>query len=146
MHHKRCFISLLCWCIIHSYVRHDNDWLIVWSLTPFSTLFQLSRGSQCTYSCYPGIAFNSTPQFILLKPLAAFPINHYRNNGQQWERNESCCNDYHRSSERILHEPGDRTSDPLFSIPVRYDVPTELLDSAVSMTKVVMKTQRYRLG
>ena len=29
-----------------------------------------------------------------------------RNNGQRWERNEFCRNDYHRSSERVLAEPG----------------------------------------
>ena len=33
------------------------------------------------------------------KPLAAFPHNHCRNNGQRWERNESCRNDYRQSSE-----------------------------------------------
>ena len=31
------------------------------------------------------------------------------------EKNESCRSDYHQSSERILAEPGDRTSDLLFS-------------------------------
>ena len=34
-------------------------------------------------------------------PLAAFPHNHCRINRQWWERNESCPNDYHQSSERI---------------------------------------------
>ena len=43
---------------------------------------------------------------ILSKPLAAFPHNHCRNNGQGWERNKSCCNDYHQSSGRIFAEPG----------------------------------------
>ena len=33
---------------------------------------------------------------------------------------ESCRNDYHQSSERILAEPGNRTSDLMFSSPVRY--------------------------
>ena len=44
----------------------------------------------------------SAPHDILSKPLVAFPHNHYWNNGQPWERNESCCNDYHQSPERIL--------------------------------------------
>ena len=48
----------------------------------------------------------STPHNILSKPMAAFPHNHCRNNGQRWEKNESCRNDYHQSSERILAEPG----------------------------------------
>ena len=43
---------------------------------------------------------------ILSKPLTAFPHNHCRNNEQQWERNKSCHNDYHQSSERILAEQG----------------------------------------
>ena len=32
-----------------------TDWLIVSCLTPFSTVFQLYRGDQCTYPCFPGI-------------------------------------------------------------------------------------------
>ena len=31
---------------------------------------------------------------------------HCRNNGQRWERNESCGNDYYQSSEKIFAEPG----------------------------------------
>ena len=34
-----------------------------------------------------------------------FSHNHCWNNRQQWERNKSCCNDYHQSSERISAEP-----------------------------------------
>ena len=48
----------------------------------------------------------STPYSILSKPLAAFSHNHCGNNWQLWERNESCSNDYHQSSERIFAEPG----------------------------------------
>ena len=36
----------------------------VWCLTPFSTLFQLCRGSQCTYPCFPGVLLTSTPHNI----------------------------------------------------------------------------------
>ena len=43
-------------------------------------------------------SLTSTPQNILSKPLAAFPHNHCQNNGQQWERNESCRNDYYQFS------------------------------------------------
>ena len=49
----------------------------------------------------------STPHNILSKPLAAFPYNHCRNNGQ---RNDSCLIDYHQSSERILAEPEIETA------------------------------------
>ena len=31
----------------------NNCWLIVWSLTPFLTLFRLYHGGQCTYTCFP---------------------------------------------------------------------------------------------
>ena len=81
-----------------------NDLLIVRCLTPLSTIFQLYHGGQCTYPCFSGVLLTSTTHNILSKPVAAFP--HYWKNGQQWERNESCCNDYHQSSERILAEQG----------------------------------------
>ena len=71
-------------------------------LRQFSTLFQLYHGSQWTYPCFPGVLFTSNLHNILSKPVAAFPHNHYQNNGQWWDRNESCCNAYHQSSERIL--------------------------------------------
>ena len=88
------------------FVMGDSDWLILWCLTPFSTVFQIYRGGECTYPCFPRVLLSSTPQNILSEPLAAFPHNHCRNNGQRWERNESCHNDYHQSSERILAEHG----------------------------------------
>ena len=37
---------------------------------PFST-FQLYHVGQCTYPCFPGVIFNSTPHNILSKTLAA---------------------------------------------------------------------------
>ena len=83
-----------------------TDWLIVWCLTPFSIVFQLYRCSQYNYPYFPGVLLTNTLYNILSKPLAAFPHNHCRNNGQQWERNESCRNDYHQSLERIYPEPG----------------------------------------
>ena len=52
-------------------------------LLPFSTVFQLYRGGQCTYPCFPGILLTSTLHNILSKSLAAFPLNHCRQNGQR---------------------------------------------------------------
>ena len=40
---------------------------------PFSTVFQLYLGGQCTYPCFPGVLLTSTPHNIPSKPLAAFP-------------------------------------------------------------------------
>ena len=71
------------------------DLLIVWCLTPFSTVFELYCGDQCTYPCFPRVLLTSTQHNILSKSLAAFPHNQCRNNGQRLERNESCRNDYH---------------------------------------------------
>ena len=79
---------------------------VVWCLTRFSTIFWLYRGSQWTYPYFPGVLLTSTPYNILFKQLTAFPHNHYWHNSQRWERKESCCKDYHLSSERILAEPG----------------------------------------
>ena len=88
----------------------DHLWqlyfMIEWCLTLFLTVFQLHHSGQCTYPCFSGVLLTSTPHNILFKPLAAFPQNHRQNNRQQWERNESCRNDYHQSSERILAELG----------------------------------------
>ena len=47
------------------------------------TVFQLYRGGQCTYPCFPGVLLTSTHHNILSKQLAAFPHNHCRNNGQR---------------------------------------------------------------
>ena len=80
--------------------------MVVWWSTHFLTVFQLHFGSQCTYPCFPGFFLNSTSHNSLSKPLAAFLYNHCQNDGQRWERNESCHKDYHQSLERILAEAG----------------------------------------
>ena len=69
-------------------------------------MFQSYQGGQCTNPCFSGVLLTSTPHNILYNPLADFPHNHCQNNGQWWEKNESCGNDCHESSERILAEPG----------------------------------------
>ena len=71
-------------------------WLVVWCLMPFSTVFRLYRGGQCIYPCFPGVLLTGTAHNILSKQLGAFPHNHCRNNGQRWESNESCRDDYHQ--------------------------------------------------
>ena len=95
---------------VHNAVPNDKilafSKLIVWCLTSFLRVFHLYRGSQCTYPCIPGVLLTGIPHNILYNPVAAFPLNHCQNKGQQWQRNESCCNDYHQSLERISAEPG----------------------------------------
>ena len=54
----------------------------IWCLTSFSTIFQLYRGGQCTYPCFPGVLLTSTPHNILTKPLIALPQNHCQSNRQ----------------------------------------------------------------
>ena len=56
--------------------------LIEWCLSPFSTVFLLYRGGQCTYPCFRGILLTSTRHNILSEPLTAFLHDHCRNNGQ----------------------------------------------------------------
>ena len=75
----------------------EKDRFIERCLTQFSTGFQVHRGGQCAYLCFPGVLLTSPPHNILSKPLAAFPHNHCRNNGQRWERNKSWRNDCHQS-------------------------------------------------
>ena len=58
----------------------NADQLIVWCLTLFSTVFQLYRGGQCTYPCFPGALLTSTLHNIFSKTMAAFTHNHCRNN------------------------------------------------------------------
>ena len=70
---------------------------------------------------YPGVLLASTLHIILSEPLAAFPHNHCWNNGQHWEKNESCRNGYHQFLETILAKPGIKpASNLLFSSPVCY--------------------------
>ena len=71
-----------------------------------STVYQLYRTGQCTYQCIPEVLLTSTQHNILSKSLTAFQHDHCRNNGQRWERNVFCHNDYHQSSEGKLTEPG----------------------------------------
>ena len=61
---------------------NDKFQLVVWCLTPFSTVSQLYHGNQCTYPCFPGVLLTSTIHNILSKPLATFPHNHYCKNRQ----------------------------------------------------------------
>ena len=88
------------------FTKSTTDRLIEWCLKPFWTVFQLYPGGQCTYPCFPRILLTSTPHNVLSKSLAAIPHNYCRNKRQQRERNESCRNDYHQSSERKLAEAG----------------------------------------
>ena len=85
---------------------------------PFTMVFYLYRGGQCTYLCFPGVIFTSTPHNILSKPLAAFPHSHCPDNGER-EMNPVAM---------IIISPGkeynglagDGTSDLQFSSPQRY--------------------------
>ena len=68
-----------------------------------STLFQLNRSGQCMLPCFPEVWFTSSRYGVLFKPMAAFPYNYCQSNGQ---KSESCHNDYHQSSKKILTESG----------------------------------------
>ena len=70
----------------------------------FNSISVISR-QPVHLSMLPRVLLTSTPYNIVSKPLAAFPRNYCLNQEQWWERNESCRNDYHQSSERILTEP-----------------------------------------
>ena len=78
-HRKYRFFAIL----IEVVIRQIFDCLIVWCLQPFSTVFQLYHGGQCTHPCFSGVLLTSAPHIILSKPLAAFPHNHCRINAQR---------------------------------------------------------------
>ena len=70
----------------NEFVSLLNDWLILWCLTSFSTLFQLYHSTQCKYPCYVRDSFTRTPHSILSEPLAAFSHSQSGNNGE-WGMN-----------------------------------------------------------
>ena len=59
-------------------------------LMPFSTLFQLCHGGQCSCPCFPGVILISTPHNILSKPQAAFSHNHVKTMDSD-ERGMNCA-------------------------------------------------------
>ena len=78
---------------------------------PVTTIFSFSHhvfhpktGKFQVFSFGKGLSSSLHKNFS--KPQAAFPHNHSWNNGQLSYKNESSCNDYHQSSERILAKPG----------------------------------------
>ena len=73
--------------------------------TVFNSVSVISR-RPVHLSMLSWVLFTSSRHKILFNPQAAFPHKHCQNNGERWEMNDSCRNDYHQSSERILAEPG----------------------------------------
>ena len=66
----------------------DNiDWLIEWCLMPFSTIFQLYHGGQCTYPCFPRVLLTSCLHNMLSKPpplLSHITIVKTTDSGKKW--------------------------------------------------------------
>ena len=50
--------------------------------------------------------FNQYPAKYSFQATGCFSTEPLSKQQQQWDRNESCRNDYYQSSERILAEPG----------------------------------------
>ena len=91
----------------YSIPESNTDWLYGVYL-PFSTVLKL----------YITVASTSIHAFlhnILSKPLADFPHDHCRKNGQWRERYESCLNDLSSILGKNIDRAGDWTSDLLFS-------------------------------
>ena len=82
--------------------------------TPFSQLFLLYCGNQCTYACCPHVSFTTTPHNFLSKPLAAFPHNLRHYIGQQWIGMNAVALTMINSRKEI-GLPKNRTHSPLFS-------------------------------
>ena len=93
-------------------------------------------GQPVHLSMLSGVLLTSTLNNILSMPLPTFLHNHCPNNRQQWERNESCLNHYHKSSERILAKPG---IEPLTSCSL-----TSRTTGAVTRQSVTIKIKLQR--
>ena len=105
--------------IFLSFLKMFLGWLIDCMMFNafFSCIFKLYLGSQCNYHCFPGV-FTSSPHSILSKPLAAFPHNHCRINGQWGERG---INPVRINPQKYYFGRAEgRTSDLMFSSFVRY--------------------------
>ena len=103
---RRLFVFVICTLVYNVFkVCPDPnaaqcEWLIYW-LYDVSCRFQryfsyIAAATASAYPFFPGVLFTTTPHDTLSRPL---------DNGQRWERNESCRNVCHRSSERILFYP-----------------------------------------
>ena len=57
----------------HISAVRNTGLLIVWCLTPFSTVFQFCRGDQCTYTCFPGVFFNQFSAQYYFRGTGCFP-------------------------------------------------------------------------
>ena len=96
-----------------------TDWLIVWCLALFSTVFHLHPSGQCTYLCFPWVLLTSTPHNVLSMPLATFPLTHC----QKMDNGERGMNPGAMTISNPQKEywpSRDQTSDLLFSSPVGY--------------------------
>ena len=68
-----------------SYFNSVGHRLIVNCSTLFSSLYQLCGSGQCSYPCFPGVSFMSTPHNNLSKLLADIAHNLRRNTGESAE-------------------------------------------------------------
>ena len=98
----------------------------LWLLTPFQQYFSYITEASAPIHAFLELFLTSTTHNVLSKTLTAFPDNHRQNNGQWWERNESCRNDYHQSSA----EPESNQRPP---VPKSCTLPTEQWGSAFAI-------------
>ena len=57
-----------------TYLLRILDWLYEYGvLTPFSKVFHLCRGDQCTYPCFPGDLKTSAPHNYSFQATGCFP-------------------------------------------------------------------------
>ena len=85
-------------------------------------------------------SFNQYAAQFFSKPISAFLLNHSWNNGQPWERNESCCNDYHQSSERIFAKPRIEPATSCSQVPNATDWAMRLCLSGEKLTLYSINT------
>ena len=102
-------------------MQKKKDWLIVWCLTPFSTVLQLHRGGQYTYPCIPGVLLTDTSHRLIFFPshwlLSHVTIIETTDSG---ERGMNPVAMSIINPRKEYSRVWDRTSDLLFSSPQCY--------------------------
>ena len=104
---------------IEGYQVTGVDWLLIlWCLMPFSTVYHLYRSGLCTFPCFSGVLLTNTRySFQATSCFPTFPVvKQWTAVAEQWILSQWLSSILWKN----IVQPGDQTSNLLFSGPVRY--------------------------